>query len=341
MGEILAILDEKEEYVIRLMEYMKYKGGFNFTIVAFTDGATFIEYEATTNIAILLFQENYDEATIEKSKAKQKICLRESKGKLLNESDLSIFKYQSVEAIIKEILRLYEGNKEVAFLDNLGNKTLILSVCSPTQEASTSRVALSLAYEYAKDKRTLFLSFDPFLTTKAFGMREETQGITDLIYYGKQKHPNFPLKIKSLLNQKNGFDYIIGVVHWSDISELGEDEAKYLMNEIKDNLGYEVIVIDVGMFVNMTTALLQHCDRIYEIINKEGFDLDKDKAFRRQLLLKTGEKILNRMVPISPLHIEQAGEKDFWTSVKEGSFRQLAKELIAGKEDAYGTGGNF
>ena len=330
MGRVLAILDKDEEYVKNLMEYMKQKKEFNFSVVAFTDGAAYLEYEEVTNVAILLHQESYDSVLINKSNAKQKVTLREVKNVLPSES-LSIFKYQSIELIMKEILRLFEGEDTSRYVTAQDGNAMIISVCSSTQEVSTTKIALALAYEYSKCKRVLFLSFDAFFTTKIIGVKEEMQGISDLIYYAKQKNNNFNTKIKSLISHKESLDYILGVSHWSDISELLEEELDHILKELKNQLGYDLIIIDVGMFANITNGLLTHSDCIYEVLNKGIFYLQKANEFHRQLLIKTEKNIMERFITIPALK-DGIEEEDIWTAIKTGSYHLYVKELIIDKK---------
>lgn len=336
MSEILAILDKEKEYLEQLIHYIKLKEGFNFTIVAFTDESAYLEYEAENSVAILLYQNDYHDIVMEQSSAKQKIALVETKITSDDENKKSIFKYQSVEIIIKEILKCYEGTHKIHIRETVNSDLCVIGVCSPAQEPSSNLISLSLAYEYGKTRKTLLLSFDPFLNSKILGVREEIQGISELIYFMKQKNNNLSLKINSIVDKKETFDYIAGVSHWIDLFELMEEETNKLLNEIKTNLGYDVIIIDMGNFNHFTLALMEHCDYIYQVMNKGELHREKDREFRRQVILKKDELFAKKIFQIASLNLEL--DIDLWVSIKEGKFNQFAKELIVREGLLIGTG---
>lgn len=336
MSDILAILDKEKDYLVQLTDYLKLKKEFNFTVVAFTDGAAYLEYEESNPVAILLYQDSYDEGIIKQSKATQKIALIETKSPQNENDRKSIFKFQSAMFLIKDILKYYEGTQGIHIMDGASNNLCVIGICSPAQDPSINYIGLSLAYEYGKTRRTLLLSFDTFLNSKIFGARDEVQSISDLIYFVKQKNNNLSLKIASIINKKETFDYIVGVSHWIDLFELMEEEVDQLFHETKTNLGYEVIIIDMGSFNHLTLTIMEQCDYIYEIISKGEIYREKQRELHRQVTLKKGESLIKKFLSISPVCIDL--DIDPWSVVKEGKINQYAKELIAKEGTIIGTG---
>lgn len=324
MNEVLAVLDKDKEYLEQLVHYLKQKKNFNFIVVAYTDITPYLEYEETNKVAILLYHNSYDELVIG-CNAKQKIVLMETKA-FSEENKVGIYKYQSVEILMKEILRLYDGSQGINIREALSGDLHIVGIASITGEVSSNYVGAILAYEYGKSKRTLFLSLDPFQSKKMLGIREESEGISDLIYYVKQKNNNLYLKISSLINKIETFDYIIGLSHWNDLFELQEEEVKQIINAIRSHLNYEVLIVEMGSMNHFSIALMEECDCIYQPIQKGEIYQEKDKEFRRQVILKKDEIFANTIKSVLVPGIDN----NITTNVifKNEKMNEFAKELV-------------
>lgn len=293
MSEVLAVLDKDQEYLEQLVNYIKQKKNFNFIVVAFTDITPYLEYEETNKVAILLYNNNYNDLVIGCS-AKQKLALVETKA-IKEENKVNIYKYQSVELLMKEILRHYEGSQGMNIREALSNDLHVIGIAAFTGEISSNYVGALLAYEYGKSKRTLFLSLDPFHSKKVLGIREDSEGVSDLIYYVKQKNSNLSLKIASLINKIETFDYIIGFSHWNDLFELQEEEVKHILNTIRNHLNYEVLIVEMGSMNHFSIALMEECNCIYQTLQKGEIYREKDREFRRQVILKKDEIFANKI----------------------------------------------
>lgn len=324
MNEVLAVLDKDKEYLEQLIHYLKQKKNFNFIVVAFTDITAYLEYEETNKVAILLYHNSYDEFVFG-CNAKQKIVLMETKA-ISEENKVGIYKYQSVEILMKEILRLYEGTQVINIREALSGDLHIVGIASIIGEVSSNYVGAILAYEYGKSKRTLFLSLDPFQSKKMLGLREEFEGVSDLIYYVKQKNNNLSLKMASLINKIETFDYIIGLSHWNDLFELQEEEVKQILNTIRSHLNYEVLVVEMGSINHISIALMEECNYIYQPMQKGEIYREKDKEFRRQVILKKDELFANKIKPVLVPEVDY----NVTTNVifKSEKMNEFARELV-------------
>lgn len=330
MGSVLAILDEEEEYVLCLMDYIKNKLDYDFSVIAFTELQAYLDFEKDKNVAVLLFHENMNNEIINSCRAAQKVCLKESNLVPGNIKDKSIFKFQSAEKIMKELYSILAEQKEEFRKVKYPLQTKVLGVFLPFHASFGTNISFALAYELSKHMKTLFISFNPFISSKEMGNVEEIQGLADTIYYCKQKNANFSLKVKTIIGNKDTLDYLLGVFHWSDIAELTEEEGHILLDELKHNLGYECIILDFGELANATNALLDHCEVIYlPYINEEGSY--KREELLRQVQLKKGEGFMNK-ISLFELPHEETRSESYWTSIKEGKYNKLARLFIEKEE---------
>lgn len=323
MSEVFAILDKEKEYLEQIMHYLKQKKGFNFIVVAFTEISTYLEYEETNPVALLLYHYSNEEV-IGQCKAKQKIALVESKLSL-HENEKRVFKYQSAEILISEILKYYEGPQRLYTSKTKGSNLLIIGIFTLMNEVNTSCFGASLAYEYGKLKKILYISFDPFFNYKMFGLRDEIDGVSELIYLVKQKSNNLYLKINSILKKVETFDCIAGFTHWDDLYEVQEAEVNELLNTIRNTLEYELLIVDMGSINHLSIAFMEQCDCIYQTIQNDEVYGEREKEYRRQILLKKKD-IINKIKSVTTPNF--SCDATMSKILKDGKTNQFVKELI-------------
>ena len=153
--KILAICDVEKQYAFKLMEAFCEKKNLGFQVHAFSGIEELQEFAARTRIEILLIPGKIMSEKISLLNIEKVILL--SDGEVYEEySDYeSIYKYQSAEYIIKEILcycaeyarpmaGMYCGKKEFE----------VYGVYSPIGRCGKSALAESLAETFGKKKKT-------------------------------------------------------------------------------------------------------------------------------------------------------------------------------------------
>lgn len=300
MRDQLIILCSEEDYAVQLMEFMKEKKEFPFMVSAFSDTESAKNYIGKEDVEVLLYSGDYEEESLEQIPSKLQIMLRErgSGACVLEEGKYSVFKYQSAERILKEIINIFEQKNGIMLKEEGGHEETVIVVYSAADGGLSAHLAKTLLYDYSKTKRTLFLSFAPFIDGEILDVQTNEKGISDLIYYGKQWDTESLKKIKLLIHSTDSFDYIVGVNHWSDISEFTEEEAEHVINEIKSGLSYDAVIIDSGLLSNLSSALFRMASVIYEVISKKDTHREKSREFHRQLAFKEGDAICKKIIEV-------------------------------------------
>ena len=152
MVKVMAVYDEDPLYAGRLAEYVNQKETFPFQAMAFSDLEKLKEYGQTHDIEILLAGENVREKAKEvKAGLKMILCDGEfvSKGEVKEEA--SVYKYQSGDCILQEVMACYCIAPPQPGLALMGKSGLVMGVYSPVGRCGKTSFALALAHRYFKN----------------------------------------------------------------------------------------------------------------------------------------------------------------------------------------------
>ena len=123
MKKIMAVYDEDPFYAERLSDYVNRKEKGVFFAQAFTSRECLQEYARENEIDVLLTGIPEKPEEIPDIPSRQKIYLAEEPGKETVGKEAAIYKYQSGDDIIREVMAVYCEASETAFgLPGLVNK---------------------------------------------------------------------------------------------------------------------------------------------------------------------------------------------------------------------------
>lgn len=285
MERILAILTDEPEYACELASYLESRHDFIFRPMVFTDRETYMSFEQDNHVDMLLCPE--DIAARNADYRAEHICVL-SEGGIVGESSAfpSIFKYQSPEAIMKEIIDFY-GKKQSHEAVKGDTKTVngkrIISVFSPVGGSYKSTYALALAEYFSRGGRTLFVSFDPFFELPGEEKKATDKNLTDVIYFLEAKEAE-PLEfIRRIAHRRGNLEYISGVSHWFDICDMKQAHMRRFIDSIISSDYYSEVVVDVGVMGASCMELLAAGSDIYLLTGNSRKSRARIAEWKRQL----------------------------------------------------------
>ena len=176
-----------------------------------------------------------------------------------------IFKYQPADEIIREIMDFYSHTriKEEDDIAAIEADKRVICVCSPMGGCYSSTFALALAAYYSKGAKTLFISFDPFFFIPGDEKRDTDRNLSDLVYYVEETKIGVADRIAASVKHRGNLDYVSGVTHWFDISDISRDTVRSLLDALKRSTEYEYIVFDIGTMGRSSIELLAGAKTVY------------------------------------------------------------------------------
>lgn len=329
----LAICDLDEEYGKRLMEYISNKQGMPFKVVVFTDKGELLRYVKEHYVEILLIADKAMEEDMDLQNVGKVILL--SPGEILAKHiDYdSIFKYQSGDNIVREVLEYYVEMHKGSVVPISKGGVEIIGVYSPVGRTGKTTFALTLGQVLASDNSVIYINMEEFSAFEKIFGQSYGGDLSDLMYYFKQNPEVLPIKLQAIVGNVHGLDYVPPLKFCEDLRNLETKEWISLIKKIATTGTYDKIILDLSNMVRNIFGMLDICDVIYMPINDDQISLMKVNAFEECVLKSEKEKLLDCTVKIKLPHTgRQTWEEDYLEKQLWGELGDFVRKII--KEEA-------
>lgn len=295
MNSVIAIYDMDSEYTNKLLDYIQKNIKTGSKVHGFSNLNSLNEYVKKHIITVLLINESINLEEIDHSNVKNICILWEGEKEDINTSYPIIYKFQSAKGIMEQLLLKYPKdlfqNQEV----NKNSPMHIISVISLDGKKKQSIMTYSLAREYNKHKKVLYINLHSWQVLSKLLNLNEYNGISETIYYLRQKSPNFILKMKNVIVKVEGLDCIYGTSFGLEVDELTKEDTLLWIEQLHMWNHYEIIIFDVGNIHLGTLELLQQSNEIIYTLNKSSEDDVELDIFKKQLEFAGYQDIIEKM----------------------------------------------
>ena len=280
MKKIMAVYDEDPFYAERLSDYVNRKEKGIFKAQAFTSRERLELFAKETDVDVLLTGVPVSANEIEGLRSTQTIHLTEEKSKTGTGADVEIYKYQSGDDIIREVMAVYCENPNVKpnLPGLISREKRIIGVYSPVGRCGKTSLALSIGQVLAKEEKVLFITMDMFSGFSFLLDEQWKRDLSDLLYYYKQG------RFHGL--RLNPITYYLGDMAWlppfrypDDYSQITAKEMAGFLVQILNESIYETIVLDIGDFDRPVLPVLEVCKVVYMPIKEDPISQAKVKEF--------------------------------------------------------------
>lgn len=297
MKKMVLVMFDREGYTSRLADYLSQRESLMMDVRLFTNALSLIHFLQGHKVEMLIVGENDREQIAECRKNIRHIVLL-SDGDCVREGseDAVIFKYQSAESIVRELLELIAEDDGIR-LDNqklLNKAAEFIGVYSPFGGAGVSSFSRKLAKEYSIQCRTLYISLELLngmqrIETGQKKLLAETagRGMSELIFFLKQQKEKVALKLQSLVRIQDGVEYIRPVEDYRDLYSMDKKDLRRLLEVLAEEVEYEKVIFDIGCLSDVILELMRHCDVLYLPSADYPVQVSKEAAFE-QLLQREG-----------------------------------------------------
>ncbi len=299
-GGILAIYDLESGYADSLMQYIHQKQNMPFKTVAFTNKSALYEYLKEHHIDILLISVTDMEKKLEDEDIEKIILL--SNGKIFSEyiGYASIYKYQSSERIIREVLDYFvEVHNCENIVTNISQSVEIVSVYSPVKRIGQTILSLTLGQILANDFTTLYINMEEFSAFDKIFHQSYEGDLSDLMYFYKQSPDILPIKLKAIVNTIHQLDYIPPLVYSKDLRNIDTGGWVELIKSVAATGMYEKIVIDLSSVVADVFSILDICSKVYMPTINDMVSSMKISAFEEYLVRSENSEIIDKIIKVN------------------------------------------
>lgn len=333
---ILAILDYEPGYADHLMDYLNRKKNFKMQVRAFTNKESLCSFLSVESIDILLIADGIVQEDIPHENIKNIVILSEGRGECVERGQLSVYKFQSSDHLIQEVMDccMEQEEEDCTFLQT-GERTKLAGVLSGGECGYKTAFSLALGIEFAKVLKTLYIDFSVFSALPALVDGYTDRGLSEVIYFSKEKNSHLALKAGEIIQSHHGLDLIGGADHPMDLYELDAEDIWRILRELADKYCYQMIIVEIGLMNEVMMELLEQCDVIFNFTDNDKISREKDNGFMRMLEMEGRDSIKNKLKRVSvPVYIyDTENEAGVYEYCREKAAEYTAGEMSYGGKD--------
>ncbi len=247
----------------------------------------------------------------------------------------TIYKYQTVDAILREIYGLIGEYQTEEGIYPSGKE--LIGVYSPHGHDLQIAFSLGLAEILAEQKRVLYLNF---MDCAGFeGLFDETYptDLGDLLYFARKGGERFYQKLGTMLYKTEHADYVPPAHNPEILHEATKEDYEHLITLLCEKTDYQMIVMDFGAMIPGFAELMQKCEKFYCPISESEINYNRIRHFE-QYLSGGGEQLTDKIQYLKLQ--EQSGQTGGLLRMKQqifwGEFGETLKRQIFEAGGSYG-----
>lgn len=328
MERIMAVYDVEPSYADRFADFANQKEKVPFTVVAFTTVENLKEYGKEHRIEILLISGAVPDEVVRGIEAEQIIRLADGEVIPVPDAYPSVYKYQSTDSIIREVMAYYcESPANHAFV-MLGTKAKILGVYSPIGRCLKTSFAWTLGQQMGRDGKVLFLCLQEYSGFSRIIGGNCQSDLSDVLYFYRQGSCSLA-RLSSMIYTSGNLDYIPPVRCPEDLGQISGEEMTDLMKRIAAESNYETIIVDMGHMGKSAVNMMEICEIVYMPIKDDCISVAKLEEFDEYLELsgKTGLRDKIRRIKL-PYHNSFGRRDTYMEQLLWGELGDYVRQLI-------------
>lgn len=244
----------------------------------------------------MLLEEKFS-GKVQENIAKRVIYLTRERENV--EEKQRIYKYQSADNILSDLLNIYAGEEDRDILRQSRYKECsIIGVYSPVHRVGKTTFAIALGKELAKEERTLYLNLEEYSGWEDRMMMKSSRTIADLLYYTRQENSRISTKVSVMTEKIGQLEYIAPMKISEDLKAVTYEEWQELFGQLLHLRLYRKIIIDFGECVQGLWKLLEMCRRIYMPINRQRESVAKVTQFEKNADVLGYGEILDKIIQL-------------------------------------------
>lgn len=286
----ILICDFEEEYAKRFAEVLLQKKG------AFLQVRSCMSYETAkklleiSHIQVLLISEEFPYEIRKQLRVEKRIVLTREHCKDLGEEEKELMKYQTAERLTAEVSELCRED----FLPSMRagkRKSMTIGVYSPIHRIGRTTLSVKLGKLLAERENVLYLNLETYAGIGGYFPEEKGQDLSHLLYYVKQEAGDISVQISSMVRQMDALDYISPMKVWTDLRSVTMEEWKKLLERLKNQSIYSVLILDIGSSVSDIPELLESLDLIIVPVLEDIYGQAKLRQYRTMLKMIGKQKL--------------------------------------------------
>ncbi len=240
------------------MEYLSRRRDIPFEVQAFTEEQLLEDYLGERRIDVLLAGQGLAERLPRGAEIGALLVLAEDRG------TGDIYKYQSSEAIWREVMRRVDGGGS-AGIGSLATRLRgpeLIGIYSPVKRCGKTSLALALGKILSERFGVLYLNFEEYSGFP--GAEEDSQeDFSDIMLGLLEGKENLEEQVDRAVRRMGNMEYIPPGLAFLDIRALPFEEWERFLDAMEAWGRYDKILLDLGDSVDEVFQILSRCGTIF------------------------------------------------------------------------------
>ena len=333
MRKTIVLCDSDSVYAARFMEYFKNKQDFDWDIAAFTNTDKLVAYLQGHMIEILLVGSKEILEAVTGEPVPYRYLLTEERQEAFAEG--GIFRYQSVERIMEQILTDYVRKQKEQTAALNPKHMNIITIFSPISDGQDASFAWSLGFQLARQRKVLFIPLELYPIKSLEFVDQSRQALSEFMYYLKEDS-NIIIKLKELLHYSNNLSYLTGASHGFDLLSLNKEDIQRWITMLRTNTDYHSVIFYLSFYQEAGMELLRLSDSAVLIKGQTPYEQEVFKEWERQQecigidlqqqRFTSMKRIVERGVYVTYHSLQELSNSPVWQQAQE--YLKIFKVLV-------------
>jgi len=287
---ILAIVDDEKRYSQLLYEFLYAKFPVPMQLLIFSEASKFKKFALSHEIEIALVAQHLYSKVLKTLPVKNCYILQE-KEKVKNVTN--IYKYQSSQEILKELITCYAEEKNAVQMSEK-KEAQVIGIYSPVGRTGQTTFALFLGKLLAQKKRVLYINLEPFSGLMSYLSISNKNNLSDLLYYLNYEEEKFVYKLANMVEYFGNLEFIPPTDSFLDLHTITIKEWEKLIDIIRTKTEYEYLILDLSECICGLFGLLRMCNRVYSLVKEDTMAQNKVNQYEKLLATLEYEDVLSK-----------------------------------------------
>lgn len=297
---LVAIVDSEEEYAVKLADFFKAKSGLGYNVQVFTNIYSYLEFDKNNYTDILIISYTYGNFLSDLLHTGQIYILSENSVDITLSEFVSIYKYQSTDNIIREVMTNYSAASSVNSILSIKNAcSKIYSVYSPVKRCGKTTFALAMGCLLSKDESSLYLTLEEYSGLTLYTGTDYSGDLSDLIYFYRQNPYSLDKKLLALSHSLHNLNFIPPIRFSSDFKCMHSSDWLDLFRAIASLGIYKNIILDLSDSSVDVFPLFDLSDIIYFPVLKDSLSMEKINNFKNVIRLLGKDALFEKIREIT------------------------------------------
>ncbi len=324
MKKILAVYDPDQNYAQRLTDYLT--GKMAFHLIHFTSLDVLKDYTKEHLVHVLLINQEAMKPEVKQWNIQKILYLTEMEGLTEIEECKAIYKYQSAEYMVRELMDCYE-----AFLPseykNAKTGPFVIGVYSPVRRCMKTSFCLAMGIVLAETQNVIYLNLEEMSGLEQMLEQSFDADLSDALFYYSEDCLN--KQMDSVIAKIGKLDFIPPIRYIADKDAVSIDNLFGMVQELGREKDYDTIIIDVADGGPSLNGVLRFCKKIYMPICEDWISNAKIEEFERVMDIIGEQDLLRRIEKVKlPKLILKKGEQSYEEQLLWGEFGDYVRELV-------------